>query len=107
MFVLVAASGLVVTAQVAPIARDYKIAGLPVNFLFISSTVLVMAGIIDNILNGLARPTFGWVSDQIGRENTMGIVFVFGAGGVLGVGHDRQHALGFHHDRGARVLHLG
>ena len=71
MFVMVAASGLVVTAQVAPIARDYKIAGLPVSFLFISSTVLVMAGIVDNILNGLARPTFGWVSDHIGRENTM------------------------------------
>jgi MFS transporter, OFA family, oxalate/formate antiporter len=79
MFVLVAASGLVVTAQVAPIAKDYKIAGLPVNFLFISSTVLVMAGIVDNILNGLARPTFGWVSDHIGRENTMAIVFTFGA----------------------------
>jgi OFA family oxalate/formate antiporter-like MFS transporter len=79
MFVMVAASGLVVTAQVAPIARDYKIANLPVNFLFIGSTVLVMAGIIDNILNGLARPTFGWVSDHIGRENTMAIVFTFGA----------------------------
>jgi OFA family oxalate/formate antiporter-like MFS transporter len=79
MFVLVAASGLVVTAQVAPIARDYKIANLPVNFLFIGSTVLVMAGIVDNILNGLARPTFGWVSDHIGRENTMAIVFTFGA----------------------------
>src|SRR5262249_48294726 len=75
MFVLVAASGLVVTAQVAPIARDYKIANLPVSFLFISSTVLVMAGIVDNILNGLARPTFGWVSDHIGRENTMALVF--------------------------------
>jgi MFS transporter, OFA family, oxalate/formate antiporter len=79
MFVTVAASGLVVTAQVAPIARDYKIANLPVNFLFIGSTVLVMAGIVDNILNGLARPTFGWVSDHIGRENTMAIVFTFGA----------------------------
>src|SRR4051812_24902952 len=79
MFVTVAASGLVVTAQVAPIARDYKIANLPVNFLFIGSTVLVMAGIVDNILNGLARPTFGWISDHIGRENTMAIVFTFGA----------------------------
>src|SRR5437588_4036769 len=79
MFVLVAASGLVVTAQVAPIARDYKIANVPINFLFITSTVLVMAGIVDNILNGLARPTFGWVSDHIGRENTMAIVFTCGA----------------------------
>jgi OFA family oxalate/formate antiporter-like MFS transporter len=86
MFVLVAASGLVVTAQVAPIARDYKIAGLPVNFLFVSSTVLVMAGIVDNILNGLARPTFGWVSDHIGRENTMAIVFTAGAGAYWALG---------------------
>jgi OFA family oxalate/formate antiporter-like MFS transporter len=86
MFVLVAASGLVVTAQVAPIARDYHVAGLPVNFLFISSTVIVMAGIIDNILNGLARPTFGWVSDNIGRENTMAIVFVCGAGAYWALG---------------------
>jgi OFA family oxalate/formate antiporter-like MFS transporter len=86
MFVLVAASGLVVTAQVAPIAKDYKIAGLPVNFLFISTTVLVMAGVVDNILNGLARPTFGWVSDHIGRENTMAIVFTAGAGAYWALG---------------------
>ena len=86
MYTTVAASGLVVTAQVAPIARDYKIAGLPVNFLFISSTVLIMAGIVDNILNGLARPTFGWVSDQIGRENTMAIVFTCGAGAYWALG---------------------
>ena len=86
MFVLVAASGLVVTAQVAPIAKDYKIAGTPVNFLFVTSTVLVLAGIVDNILNGLARPTFGWVSDHIGRENTMAIVFMCGAGAYWGLG---------------------
>ena len=86
MFVLVAASGLVVTAQVAPIAKDYKVANLPVSFLFISSTVLVMAGIVDNILNGLARPTFGWVSDHIGRENTMAIVFICGAGAYWALG---------------------
>jgi OFA family oxalate/formate antiporter-like MFS transporter len=86
MFVLVAASGLVVTAQVAPIARDYKIANLQVNFLFVGSTVLVMAGIVDNILNGLARPTFGWVSDHIGRENTMAIVFTCGAAAYWALG---------------------
>jgi len=86
MFVLVAASGLVVTAQVAPIANDYGIAKNGVTIFAITSTVLVAAGIIDNILNGLARPTFGWVSDHIGRENTMAIVFTCGAGAywVLG-----------------------
>src|SRR4029077_20691096 len=86
MFVLVAASGLVVTAQVAPIAKDYNVAGLPVTFLFMSSTVIVMAGIVDNILNGLARPTFGWVSDHIGRENTMAVVFVAGGGAYWAFG---------------------
>jgi len=86
MFVLVAASGLVVTAQVAPIARDYKIATTNVDLVFLTSTVLVAAGVIDNILNGLARPTFGWISDHIGRENTMAIVFTFGAGAYWGLG---------------------
>jgi OFA family oxalate/formate antiporter-like MFS transporter len=86
MFVLVAASGLVVTAQVAPIANDYGIAKLPVYVLFTTSTVLVTAGIVDNILNGLARPTFGWVSDHIGRENTMAIVFICGAAAYWGLG---------------------
>src|SRR5262245_33637968 len=86
MFVTVAASGLVVTAQVAPIARDYKSGSVPVTFLFITSTVIVMAGIVDNILNGLARPFFGWISDHIGRENTMGFVFVFGAGAYWALG---------------------
>src|SRR5690348_15146032 len=86
MFVAVAASGLVVTAQVAPIARDYKIATTGVNMLFFTSTVLVVAGIVDNILNGVARPTFGWVSDHIGRENTMAIVFTCGAAAYWGLG---------------------
>jgi MFS transporter, OFA family, oxalate/formate antiporter len=30
---------------------------------------------IDRITNGLTRPFFGWVSDQIGRENTMCLAF--------------------------------
>jgi OFA family oxalate/formate antiporter-like MFS transporter len=86
MFVLVAASGLVVTAQVSSIASDYKIKDLPIDFIFISTTVIVLAGTVDNILNGLARPTFGWVSDKIGRENTMAIVFTVGAGAYWALG---------------------
>jgi OFA family oxalate/formate antiporter-like MFS transporter len=79
MFLLVAASGLMVTAQLAPIAKDFKVGGLPVNLLFITSTVLTTALVVDNILNGLARPFFGWVSDHLGRENTMAVVFAAGA----------------------------
>jgi MFS transporter, OFA family, oxalate/formate antiporter len=76
MFVLVAAPGLMLTANVAPIAKDYGIAG---TIVILGFSVIVLAGIVDNILNGVARPTFGWVSDRIGRENTMAIVFLCGA----------------------------
>jgi OFA family oxalate/formate antiporter-like MFS transporter len=43
-------------------------------------TTLVMAGIVDNLCNGGARPLFGWISDNIGREYTMALAF--GLGGV-------------------------
>ncbi len=79
MFVMVAASGLMATAQVAPIARDFGLADQKATFFFITATTLSAALVIDNILNGLARPFFGWISDLIGRENTMGIVFTLGA----------------------------
>ncbi len=76
MFILVAASGLMATAQVAPIAKDY---GISNTIVFLGWTTLTVALVVDNILNGLARPFFGWVSDIIGRENTMAIVFTLGA----------------------------
>src|SRR5271170_7229640 len=79
MFVMVAASGLMATAQIAPIAKDFGLADQDVNLFFITATTLSAALVIDNILNGLARPFFGWLSDIIGRENTMGIVFTLGA----------------------------
>jgi OFA family oxalate/formate antiporter-like MFS transporter len=77
MFVMVSASGLMVTAQVALIARDYNVAHTIILF---GGTTLIVAGIFDNLANGGARPFFGWVSDQIGREYTMAIAF--GAGGI-------------------------
>jgi MFS transporter, OFA family, oxalate/formate antiporter len=76
MFVLVSASGLMATAQVAPIARDF---GLNNATLILGANVLSVALVIDNVMNGAARPFFGWVSDHIGRELTMGIAFTLGA----------------------------
>jgi len=78
MFVMVSASGLMATAQIAPIAKDFHVADRDVTILFITATTLSAALVIDNILNGLARPFFGWVSDIAGRENTMAAVFVLG-----------------------------
>jgi OFA family oxalate/formate antiporter-like MFS transporter len=79
MFVLVAAGGLVVTAQLASIAADFGVADSPLSVLGITSTVLTMALVVDSVLNGLARPFFGWISDRIGREPTMFIAFMLAA----------------------------
>ena len=77
MFVMVSASGLMATAQIAPIAADFKVGD---QIVFWGATTLTAALIIDNIANGSARPLFGWISDNIGREATMAIAF--GLGGV-------------------------
>jgi OFA family oxalate/formate antiporter-like MFS transporter len=79
MFVAVSASGLMATAQIAPIAKDFKLADTEVTIMFLTATTLSAALVIDNILNGLARPFFGWISDFVGRENTMAFVFALGA----------------------------
>jgi OFA family oxalate/formate antiporter-like MFS transporter len=75
MFVAVGAGGLMAIAQLAPIANDYKIATIPVSLLGLTLPALTFALTIDRVLNGICRPFFGWVSDQIGRENTMFLAF--------------------------------
>jgi len=77
MFVMVSASGLMATAQIAPIAQDFNIGDV---VIFFGATTLSAALIIDNVCNGAARPLFGWISDHIGREYTMAIAF--GLGGI-------------------------
>jgi len=82
MFVAVGAGGLMAIAQLAPIANDYKIANIPVSLVGLTLPALTFALTIDRVLNGLCRPFFGWVSDQIGRENTMFIAFLLEGIGI-------------------------
>ncbi|MDB5407138.1 MAG: spermidine/putrescine transporter substrate-binding protein [Rhodospirillales bacterium] len=82
MFVMMAAGGLMATAQLGPIAKDFKIADVPVSMLGITLPALTFALSIDRVLNGVTRPFFGWVSDHIGRENTMFIAFGLEAIGI-------------------------
>jgi OFA family oxalate/formate antiporter-like MFS transporter len=82
MFVAVGAGGLMAIAQLAPIANDYKIANIPVSLLGLTLPALTFALTIDRVLNGICRPFFGWVSDQIGRENTMFIAFLLEGIGI-------------------------
>jgi OFA family oxalate/formate antiporter-like MFS transporter len=91
MFVMVATGGLMATAQLAPIAKDFKIDTVPVSMLGLTLPALTFALSIDRVLNGLTRPFFGWVSDQIGRENTMFIAFLvegIGIYALLQFAHD-------------------
>ena len=83
MFVAVATGGLMATAQLAPIANDFRVAKVPVSLLGITLPALTFALSIDRVLNGVTRPFFGWVSDQIGREVTMFVAFMLEGFGIL------------------------
>jgi OFA family oxalate/formate antiporter-like MFS transporter len=75
MFVLTASGGLIATAQLTPIARDLQVAGVPVSLFGITALALPFSLSLTRILNGISRPFFGWVSDRLGRENTMLLAF--------------------------------
>ncbi|MFI5231299.1 MAG: oxalate/formate MFS antiporter [Gemmatimonadales bacterium] len=95
MFVLMAAGGLLATAQLAPIAKDFGIAEIPTSILGFTLPALTFALSLDRVLNGLARPVFGWVSDQLGRENTMFIAFVLEGAGILALSQYGRNPVAF------------
>lgn len=98
MFVLVASGGLMATAQIGPIANDFGIAALPMTLFGATLPLLTMTLSIDNVANGLTRPLCGFISDKIGRENTMFIVFI-GEGlallGLMKFGHNPYAFMAF------------
>lgn len=83
MFVMMGTGGLMATSQLASMAMDYKVANVPVTLLGLTLAALPFALAIDRVLNGLTRPFFGWVSDRLGRENTMFIAFALEGIGII------------------------
>jgi len=79
MFVLIASGGLTMAASVAPIAKDFKIDKVSVDLFGFTMATLAFALSLQRIFDGVGRPFFGWLSDQIGREYTMAIAFLIGA----------------------------
>ena len=75
MAVAMGIGGLMVTAQVAPMASTFKI----------SATALTIALTLNPLANGASRVSWGWVSDHIGRERTMFIAFLLQAIFLLSV----------------------
>jgi MFS transporter, OFA family, oxalate/formate antiporter len=79
MMTLVATGGLMATAQLNPMAVEFKVDKVPVSFLWFTLPALQFALSADRVLNGICRPIWGFVSDHIGRELTMGIAFTLEA----------------------------
>lgn len=92
MMTMLAFGGLVVTAQISPIAKFYHVDKVVVAF---GMTALILAIEVDRVLNGFTRPFWGWVSDHIGRENTMFIAFSLEALAVFGLLHLVAHPVWF------------
>ena len=83
MMTMVATGGLMATAQLAPIAKDFGVDTTPVTIGWITLAALPFALSLDRIVNGVTRPFWGWVSDHIGREPTMGLAFTLEALAII------------------------
>jgi len=95
LFVAVAGGGLMATAQIGPIAKDYGIANMPITLFGLTLPLLTMTLSVDNLCNGFTRPLCGFISDRIGRENVMMIVFIGEGLAMLGLMKFGHHPVAF------------
>jgi OFA family oxalate/formate antiporter-like MFS transporter len=95
MFVLVASGGLMMAASMAPIAKDFNIAKIPVEVFGFGGVALTLALQFNRVFDGVGRPFFGWVSDRIGRENTMAIAFLIGAAALFSLSRAGSNPVAF------------
>jgi len=91
MMTMMSTGGLMVISQFAAFTRSFGVADV----LVFGVAALPAALTFDRITNGLTRPFFGWVSDRIGRENTMFIAFALEAAAIYLLLHFRDHPLLF------------
>jgi OFA family oxalate/formate antiporter-like MFS transporter len=104
MMVLVGGGGLMATAQLGPIAKS---TGVDKTVILWGLTALVLALQIDRILNGITRPIWGWISDHIGRENSMFIAFGLQGLAILWLLSLLSHPIGFVVASGAAFFFWG
>ncbi len=95
MFVLIAAGGLTMAASMGPIAKDFKIEKVPVELFGLVLPALAFALALNRVVDGVGRPFFGWVSDQIGREYTMALAFTLGAVALFILGQSGSNPVVF------------
>ncbi|MFY9642773.1 MAG: oxalate/formate MFS antiporter [Rhodomicrobium sp.] len=76
MMSMMSTGGLMVITQFKSFAQSFGIGGNTTITIFgVVMAAIPAALTFDRITNGLTRPFFGWISDLIGRENTMAIAF--------------------------------
>lgn len=107
MFVMIATGLLFMTAQVAPLSKDYGIAKAPLHVIGFVVMALPFAPIVDNVLNGGSRVIFGGLSDRIGREVTMALAFALEAFGLIGLLFVAHNPWGFVVCAGATFIASG
>jgi len=95
VYLLIAFGGMVMTAQLGPIARDFGLENRAIAILGVSAPVLTLAISIDNFANGITRPIAGLLSDFIGRENMMLLMFSLEAVALLGMAMLGRNPYGF------------
>ncbi len=86
---------MIATAQLTPIAKDFRVADSPVSLIGITLLALPFALSMNRVLNGVSRPFFGWVSDHLGREHTMMIAFTLEGIFILGLSQFGANPLWF------------
>jgi MFS transporter, OFA family, oxalate/formate antiporter len=91
MMTMMSTGGLMIIVNFAPFSKDFGVA----NMMLYGWAALPLALTIDRVTNGLTRPFFGWVSDHIGRENTMAVAFLLEAAAVSVMVYYRNDALTF------------
>lgn len=87
MFICVVTGGMMAVAQLGVIAQDLGVKEFEVDMYFFVMAALPLALMLDRIMNGISRPLFGWISDNIGREKTMVIAFTLEGFGIIALGY--------------------
>ncbi len=87
MFICVVTGGMMAVAQLGVIAQDLGVKDFEVNMHFFTMAALPLALMLDRVMNGISRPLFGWISDNIGREKTMVIAFTLEGFGIIALGY--------------------
>ncbi len=95
VYVSIASGGMVITAQLGPIARDFGLEKSTLMVLGAAFPLLTFTVSIDNFVNGLTRPLSGFLSDAIGRENAMLLIFSCEAVAFVGLATLGHHPVAF------------